>query len=207
MGRTRRAADAAGWRFFSGWGFATAPSLALAELGHLLHILIADKLQDGRLPRNSVPRVLGGPGKGEACDACGASIAKEQLGIEGIALAAGGGSSRGVTDRRRNQFVSLMGALPRGVRRARPRVLHPRCVERRAPAALVVLGQLEVEALACASPRRCGRCLPTTRAKPAAPRAHGRTKASNIRRSPVLLAGLGRVVVELRLLHDLVRPP
>jgi hypothetical protein len=108
MGRTRRAADAAGWRFFSGWGFATAPSLALAELGHLLHILIAHKLQDGRLPRNSVPRVLGGPGKGEACDACGASIAKEQLGIEGIALAAGGGSSRGVTDRRRNQFVSLM---------------------------------------------------------------------------------------------------
>jgi hypothetical protein len=86
MGRTRRAADAAGRRFFSGWGFATAPSLALAELGHLLHILIAHKLQDGRLPRNSVSRVLGGQGKGEACDACGASIAKEQLGIEGIAL-------------------------------------------------------------------------------------------------------------------------
>ena len=51
-----------------------------------LHILIAHKLQDGRLPRNSVSRVLGGQGKGEACDACGASIAKEQLGIEGIAL-------------------------------------------------------------------------------------------------------------------------
>ena len=56
-----------------------------------LHILIAHKLQDDRLPRNSVPRVLGGPGKGETCDACGDTITKEQLGIEGIALPAGGG--------------------------------------------------------------------------------------------------------------------
>lgn len=56
-----------------------------------LHILIAQKLQEGRLPRKSVPRVWGGPGNGETCDACGAAITKNQLGIEGISLAAGGG--------------------------------------------------------------------------------------------------------------------
>ena len=56
-----------------------------------LHILIAQKLQGGRLPRNSVPRVVGRPGDGETCDACGASITKEQMCVEGIALAAGGG--------------------------------------------------------------------------------------------------------------------
>jgi hypothetical protein len=39
-------------------------------------------------------------------------------------------------------------ALPRGAGRARGRVLHAGRVERRAPAAFVVLGQLEVEALA-----------------------------------------------------------
>ena len=39
-------------------------------------------------------------------------------------------------------------ALPSGTGRARGRVLHPGRVERRAPALLVVLGQLEVVALA-----------------------------------------------------------
>src|SRR5262249_7608697 len=38
-------------------------------------------------------------------------------------------------------------ALPRGARRARRRVLHARGVKRRAPTALVVLGQLEVKSL------------------------------------------------------------
>jgi len=56
-----------------------------------LQIRIAHKLQDGLLPRDSVPKVFGGPGNGQTCDACGASITKEQLGIKGIALPAGGG--------------------------------------------------------------------------------------------------------------------
>jgi hypothetical protein len=56
-----------------------------------LRILITHKLQDSRLPRTSIPRVFGGPGNGEACDACGAPITKDQMAIEGIALAAGGG--------------------------------------------------------------------------------------------------------------------
>ena len=54
-----------------------------------LHILIAHKLQDGRLPKNSVPRVFGGPGNGETCDACELPMRREQMAIQGIALAAG----------------------------------------------------------------------------------------------------------------------
>jgi hypothetical protein len=56
-----------------------------------LRTLIALKIQDGRLPHNCAPRVVGGPGHGETCDACGASITREQMAIEGTALAAGGG--------------------------------------------------------------------------------------------------------------------
>ena len=56
-----------------------------------LRTLIALKIQDGRLPHNGAPRVVGRPGHGETCDACGASITREQMAIEGIALAAGGG--------------------------------------------------------------------------------------------------------------------
>ena len=55
-----------------------------------LRTLIRAKLRDGRLPVNNIPRVLGGPGNGEICDACDAVIAKDQLGIEEIPLAGGG---------------------------------------------------------------------------------------------------------------------
>ena len=56
-----------------------------------LRTLIALKVKDGRLPRNGAPRVFGGPGHGEKCDACGESIKKEQMAIEGTTIAAGGG--------------------------------------------------------------------------------------------------------------------
>ena len=36
-----------------------------------LRLLICSKLDKGRLPLNSIPRVWGGPGNGETCDACG----------------------------------------------------------------------------------------------------------------------------------------
>jgi hypothetical protein len=49
-----------------------------------IRILIRDKLEDGRLPYNSMPRFWGGPGNGERCDACGMLITKEQLVMEGI---------------------------------------------------------------------------------------------------------------------------
>ena len=50
-----------------------------------IRIIIRQKLQDGRLPYNSMPRFWGGPGDGEHCDACEALLTKEQLVMEGIA--------------------------------------------------------------------------------------------------------------------------
>jgi hypothetical protein len=50
-----------------------------------LRLLIRQKLQDGRLPLNSMPRFWGGPSDGEVCDACDKPITKEQLVMEGIA--------------------------------------------------------------------------------------------------------------------------
>jgi hypothetical protein len=35
-----------------------------------LQLVIRHKLETGALPRNSIPRVWGGPGNGETCDAC-----------------------------------------------------------------------------------------------------------------------------------------
>jgi hypothetical protein len=52
--------------------------------------LIRQKLADGRLPLQSIPRVWGSPGHGETCDACDGIIAQEELVIEGMPLAAGG---------------------------------------------------------------------------------------------------------------------
>jgi hypothetical protein len=56
---------------------------------HHLQLLIRQKLQTGALPWNSIPRVWGGPGNGEAYDACEAVITKDELVIEGISLAEG----------------------------------------------------------------------------------------------------------------------
>jgi hypothetical protein len=56
-----------------------------------LRLLIQRKLDDGRLPHNSIPRVWGGPGNGEACDACEEPIPKNQLIMEGISLDGGQG--------------------------------------------------------------------------------------------------------------------
>ena len=49
-----------------------------------LRLLIRAKLADGRLPHDSIPRVWGGPGAGEACDACEEIIRKPQMEMEGI---------------------------------------------------------------------------------------------------------------------------
>ena len=47
--------------------------------------LIRDKLNDGRLPYDSMPRFWGGAGADERCDACDEAISKEELVMEGIA--------------------------------------------------------------------------------------------------------------------------
>ena len=51
-----------------------------------LRLLIRGKLTDGRLPVNSIPRVWGAPGNGEACDACEKSITKDEFIMEGIGV-------------------------------------------------------------------------------------------------------------------------
>ena len=52
----------------------------------LLRRLIQSKLADGRLPYNGIPRVWGGAGNGETCDACDETITKKQLVMEGIGV-------------------------------------------------------------------------------------------------------------------------
>jgi hypothetical protein len=47
-------------------------------------LLIRQKLSDGRLPQNSIPRVSGRPSEGEICHACEEVIAEAEMVIEGI---------------------------------------------------------------------------------------------------------------------------
>jgi hypothetical protein len=50
-----------------------------------LRALIRTKLADGRLPSETMPRVWGGPGNGERCDACEEIITSQELIMEGSA--------------------------------------------------------------------------------------------------------------------------
>lgn len=55
----------------------------------VIRALIRDKLQDGRLPLNGIPRFWAGPSNGEECNGCDRFIAGPLV-IEGIASALGG---------------------------------------------------------------------------------------------------------------------
>jgi hypothetical protein len=55
-----------------------------------LRSLIQTKLNDGRLPQNSIPRVWGGAGNNETCDACEEVITKVQFVMEGVSTTTGG---------------------------------------------------------------------------------------------------------------------
>ena len=50
----------------------------------LLRRLIQSKLADGRLPYNGIPRVWGGAGNGETCDACDEMMEGIGVGKKGI---------------------------------------------------------------------------------------------------------------------------
>jgi hypothetical protein len=52
--------------------------------GPEIRILIRDKLRDGRLPYDSMPRFRGSPGHGERCDACDRPISMDQLAMAGV---------------------------------------------------------------------------------------------------------------------------
>lgn len=49
-----------------------------------LRSLIRRKLADGRLPIDHIPRVWGGAGNDEVCDACDTPIGKNEFVMEGI---------------------------------------------------------------------------------------------------------------------------
>jgi hypothetical protein len=49
-----------------------------------LRLMIQDKLADGRLPHNHIPRMWGGPGNGEICDGCDETVTKAQMVMEGL---------------------------------------------------------------------------------------------------------------------------
>lgn len=49
-----------------------------------LRLLIQAKLADGRLPRDHIPQMWGGPGNGETCDGCGEIVTKTQMVLEGL---------------------------------------------------------------------------------------------------------------------------
>ena len=49
-----------------------------------LRLVIRVKLADGRLPHDSIPRLWGGPGNEETCDACDEVVTKPQMLMEGI---------------------------------------------------------------------------------------------------------------------------
>lgn len=53
---------------------------------------IRAKLRDGRLPVDSIPRVWGGAGAGELCDACEDIVTKDVLIMEGISASRTGQS-------------------------------------------------------------------------------------------------------------------
>lgn len=59
------------------------------ETNAALRSLIRQKLTDGRLPYDHIPRIWGGPGALETCDACEKPIGEDQLVMEGISLADG----------------------------------------------------------------------------------------------------------------------
>jgi hypothetical protein len=50
----------------------------------ILRLLIQEKLLTGHLPHDRIPRMWGGPGSGETCDACGESVTKDQMVMENL---------------------------------------------------------------------------------------------------------------------------
>ena len=50
----------------------------------ILRLLIQERLADGRLPHDDIPRVWGGPGNGETCYGCGETVTSAQRLIGGL---------------------------------------------------------------------------------------------------------------------------
>ena len=51
-----------------------------------LRLIIASKLAEGRVPFKIIPRISGGAGYGQMCNACDEPITKEHMGLEEMGL-------------------------------------------------------------------------------------------------------------------------
>jgi hypothetical protein len=50
----------------------------------ILRTLIQEKLAEGRLPHDHVPRIWSGPGNWEICDGCGETVTRAQTLMKGL---------------------------------------------------------------------------------------------------------------------------
>lgn len=48
----------------------------------IVRVLIQEKLADGRLPHDRLPRIRNGPGNGEACNGCEMTVTRAQMLME-----------------------------------------------------------------------------------------------------------------------------
>jgi hypothetical protein len=63
--------------------------MKITMLPELLRVLIHSKLQDGRLPHDSITKVWSSPSAGETCDGCDLILTKEDLLMAGTTLTRG----------------------------------------------------------------------------------------------------------------------
>jgi len=54
-----------------------------------LRFLIRRKLQDGRLPHDGIRKIWSSPSDGETCNACDATLSKDQMLMEGVTTGLG----------------------------------------------------------------------------------------------------------------------
>lgn len=57
----------------------------------VLRLRIRERLANGELPHNHIPRVWGGSGNGETCDGCRGTVTRAQMMMEGPLDAMGRG--------------------------------------------------------------------------------------------------------------------
>jgi hypothetical protein len=89
-----------------------------------LRRIIFTKLEQGVLPYDSIPRVWGGQGNGEICDACDLSIEKTEFVMEGISIGDDNDGHRPLTPRVHNGDDATMPSD-----RRRPLQLHVQCFQ------------------------------------------------------------------------------
>jgi hypothetical protein len=80
------------WSILTRHGYPARRVLEAIMEAPAIRRLIREKLKDGRLPYDGIPRFWGGPSEGEQCDACDTLITDDIV-MEGIGSAGGGRKS------------------------------------------------------------------------------------------------------------------